>query len=72
MIALLKVLMEQAGEVVETHELYRTVWDTECVGDIRSLHVHIKMLRDAVEGESRGHRYIDTIRREGYRLKTES
>jgi len=70
-IALLKVLMEHAGEVVETHELYRTVWDTEYVGDIRSLHVHIKMLRDAVEGESLGHSCIETVRGKGYRLNTE-
>jgi len=47
------------------------VWDTEYVGDIRSLHVHIKMLRDAVEGESRGHSYIETIWGKGYRLNTE-
>jgi DNA-binding response OmpR family regulator len=69
--ALLKMLMENAGEVVERNELYRTVWDTEYVGDIRSLHVHIKLLRDAVEGDSRLCRYIETVRGKGYRLKTE-
>ena len=72
MTALLEVLMEHAGEVVGTHELYRTVWDTEYVGDIRSLHVHIKMLRDAVGGISRGHSCIETLRGEGYRLNTGS
>ncbi|MFO7945066.1 MAG: helix-turn-helix domain-containing protein [Anaerolineales bacterium] len=50
--------MEHAGVVVETNELYRTVWETEYVGDIRSLHVHIKLLRDAVEEDSRVRRYI--------------
>ena len=69
--ALLKMLMKYAGEVVERHELYRTVWETEYVGDIRSLHVHIKLLRDAVGGDSPSHRYIETIRGKGYRLKTE-
>ena len=69
--ALLKMLMENVGEVVETNELYRTVWDTEYVGDIRSLHVHIKLLRDAVGGGSPSHRYIETIRGKGYRLRTE-
>ncbi|MFO8036134.1 MAG: response regulator transcription factor [Anaerolineales bacterium] len=69
--ALLKMLMEHAGEVVERDELYRTVWETEYVGDIRSLHVHIKLLRDAVGGDSRVHCYVETIRGKGYRLKTE-
>mgnify|MGYP006295632397 CR=1 FL=1 len=70
--ALLKELMKHAGEVVEMNELYRTVWETEYVGDIRSLHVHIKLLRDAVGGESRVRRCIETVRGKGYRLKTES
>lgn len=70
--ALLKMLMENVGEVVETNELYRTVWDTEYVGDIRSLHVHIKLLRDAVGEDSRTRRYIETVRGKGYRLKTGS
>ena len=69
--ALLKMLMEHAGEVVERDELYRSVWETEYVGDIRSLHVHIKLLRDAVGGDSPSHRYIETIRGKGYRLNIE-
>lgn len=71
MTALLKMLMEHAGEVVEKNELYRTVWDTEYVGDIRSLHVHIKLLRDAVGDDPRDPRYIETIRGKGYRLNAE-
>ncbi|MFO8037572.1 MAG: response regulator transcription factor [Anaerolineales bacterium] len=72
MTALLEMLMEHAGEVVETNELYRTVWETEYVGDIRSLHVHIKMLRDAVGGDSRSFSCIETIRGKGYRLNAGS
>ncbi|MFO7943104.1 MAG: winged helix-turn-helix domain-containing protein [Anaerolineales bacterium] len=72
MTALLKMLMEHTGEAVEKNELYRTVWDTEYVGDIRSLHDHIKLLWDAVGGDSPSHRYIETIRGKGYRLKAGS
>ena len=69
--ALLKMLMVHAGDVVERDRLYRTVWETEYVGDIRSLHVHIKMLRDAIGGDARAHRCIETVWGKGYRLKTE-
>lgn len=63
---LLQLLMEHAGEVLERERLYRTVWETDYMGDTRSLDVHISWLRRAL-GASHGH-LLKTIRGVGYRL----
>jgi DNA-binding response OmpR family regulator len=68
---LLKVLMEHHGEVVERHELFRQVWDTEYTADTRTLDVHISWLRQAIEMDPRHPRFLKTVRGVGYRLDVE-
>lgn len=68
LVHLLKVLMEQAGEVVARDDLFRKVWKTEYIGDTRTLDVHISWLRRAIEEDPRNPRLLKTIRGVGYRL----
>jgi len=65
---LLKLLMDHHGEVVEREEIIRQVWNTEYVGDTRTLDVHISWLRHAIEVDAHKPRYLKTIRGLGYRL----
>jgi DNA-binding response OmpR family regulator len=65
---LLKTLMQHRGEVVEREDLFRQVWNTEYIGDTRTLDVHISWLRQAIEQDPRRPRYLRTIRGVGYRL----
>lgn len=65
---LLQVLMQQAGEVLEREKLFREVWDTDYIGDTRTLDVHISWLRHAIEPDPHHPKYLKTIRGVGYRL----
>ena len=68
LVALLKMLMEHRGEVIERENLFRSVWDTSYTGDTRSLDVHISWLRQAIEEDPRNPILIKTVRGVGYRL----
>ena len=65
---LLQILLQHVGEVVERENLFRQVWNTEYIGDTRTLDVHISWLRQAIETDPRQPVYLKTIRGVGYRL----
>ena len=67
-VLLLKALMEHPGEVIEREALFRLVWETEYIGDTRTLDVHISWLRHALESDPRHPRFLKTVRGVGYRL----
>lgn len=65
---LLQVLMERNGDIVSREELMQHVWDTEFLGDTRTLDVHVRWLRERIEeNPSRPTRLI-TVRGAGYKL----
>ena len=66
--ALLKLLMENAGDVVERNELFCEVWNTDFTDDTRTLDVHISWLRKAIEEDSQNPEYLKTQRGVGYCL----
>lgn len=68
LILLLKTLMEHPGEVVERKQLFKDIWETDYIGDTRTLDVHISWLREAIEEDPKNPRYLKTIRGVGYRL----
>lgn len=67
---LLGVLMTQAGRVIERNDLINKVWDTDWVGDTRTLDVHIRWLREKIETDPGKPRYIQMVRGVGYRFAT--
>jgi WD40 repeat protein/DNA-binding winged helix-turn-helix (wHTH) protein len=60
-------LAARAGEVVSKHELLDAVWQTEFVSD-NTLQRRITDLREAFGDDAHHPRYIETIRKRGYRL----
>ena len=66
--ALMKILMENAGVVVPREELFRKVWETAYIDDLRTLDVHISWLRRAIEANPRSPEFIKTQRGVGYWL----
>jgi DNA-binding response OmpR family regulator len=68
LVILLKTLMDKPGEVIEREELFRQVWHTDYIEDMRTLDVHISWLRQALEDNPRRPRFIKTVRGVGYRL----
>lgn len=67
---LLLILMRQAGKVVDRETLFNEVWDTDWLGDMRTLDVHIRWLRQKVEDDASAPQYIQTVRSVGYRFAT--
>lgn len=66
-LAILQVLAERAGQVVEKEELARLVWPKTFV-DETNIRVHISNLRRALGDGQRGSRYIVNIPGRGYRF----
>jgi len=67
---LLLTLVRQPGTVVSRETLFNQVWDTDWMGDMRTLDVHIRWLRQKIEDDPSAPRYIQTIRGVGYRFAT--
>lgn len=68
---LLALLMLKAGEVVNRAEIFDKVWGTEWLGDMRTLDVHIRWLREKLENDPGEPTLIQTIRGIGYRFSPE-
>jgi DNA-binding response OmpR family regulator len=65
---LLSLLMLKAGEVVTRAEIFDKVWGTDWLGDMRTLDVHIRWLREKLEDDPGEPVLIQTIRGIGYRF----
>lgn len=65
---LLQVFMERPGDTVSREELMQQVWDTEFLGDTRTLDVHIRWLRERIEEEPSRPSRLVTVRGAGYKL----
>ncbi len=66
---LLTFLAENPNHVFTKEELFREIWDMESVGDIATVTVHIKKIREKVEYDTAKPQYIETIWGVGYRFK---
>ena len=67
---LLEILMRRPNEVVTRRQLMKAVWDTDYMGDTRTLDVHIRWLRQIIEADAGNPHRLVTVRNVGYRLKT--
>ncbi|MGH2525053.1 MAG: winged helix-turn-helix domain-containing protein [Anaerolineales bacterium] len=50
-------------------QLMKAVWNTDYMGDTRTLDVHIRWLRQIIESEASKPRRLVTVRSVGYKLK---
>mgnify|MGYP003565713928 FL=1 len=66
---LMALLMKNVGKVVSRSELMQEVWNTEYLGDTRTLDVHICWLRQKIEENPRIPECILTRRGQGYELR---
>jgi DNA-binding response OmpR family regulator len=66
---LMVLLMRNVGKVVSRSELMQEVWNTEYLGDTRTLDVHICWLRQKIEDNPRIPELILTRRGQGYELR---
>ena len=66
---LLTFLAENPNHVFTKEELFRKIWDMESIGDIATVTVRIKKIREKIEMNTNKPQYIETIWGVGYRFK---
>lgn len=66
---LLTFLASHPNRVYTKDELFSEIWDMESIGDIATVTVHIKKIREKIEFETSKPQYIETIWGVGYRFK---
>ena len=66
---LLAFLAQNPNHVFTKEELFSKIWDMESIGDIATVTVHIKKIREKIEYNTAKPQYIETIWGVGYRFK---
>lgn len=66
---LLTFLAKHPNHVYSKEELFKEIWEMESVGDIATVTVHIKKIREKIEKNTSKPQYIETIWGVGYRFK---
>ncbi len=66
---ILTFLAQNPNRVFTKEELFREIWDMDSIGDIATVTVHIKKIREKIEPNTAKPQYIETIWGVGYRFK---
>ena len=66
---LLTFLAEHPNHVYTKDELFEQIWGMESMGDVATVTVHIKKIREKIEADTSNPQYIETIWGVGYRFK---
>ena len=65
---LLYLLVENRNQVLSRKKIMQTVWETDYMGDTRTLDVHVRWLREKIEDNPSQPQQLITIRGVGYRF----
>ncbi len=65
---LLEEFLRNPGEVIARRQLMKHVWQTDYIGDTRTLDVHIRWVRECIEKDPSNPRLLVTKRGEGFVL----
>jgi len=65
---LVSLLAASPGKAFGREELVRHLWETDFVGDVRAIDVHVSNLRRKLEDDPRRPRRLVTVRGVGYKL----
>jgi DNA-binding response OmpR family regulator len=65
---LLNLLMSHADQTVSRKQIMKEVWQTDYLGDTRTLDVHIRWIRERIEADPSRPKHLCTVRGTGYRF----
>jgi two-component system phosphate regulon response regulator PhoB len=68
---LLHLLVSNANQVSSRKAIMQEVWETDYLGDTRTLDVHIRWLREKIEENPSRPRHLITVRGVGYHFITD-
>lgn len=66
---ILRLLMENPGQVFSPREIYRRVWKDAPYGSENTVAVHIRHLREKIEIDPANPRYIKVVWGQGYKME---
>ncbi len=66
LVELLTLLMLNENKIISRKTLMQEIWQTDYMGDTRTLDVHIRWVREKLEIDPSYPVYLQTVRREGY------
>ncbi len=66
--SLIEMFLRNPGETIHRKRLMENVWETDYLGDTRTLDVHIRWIRQVIEKDSSNPRFLRTVRGVGYCL----
>jgi DNA-binding response OmpR family regulator len=66
---LLVFLLRHPGQVFSREQLLDQVWGFGHIGDIRTVDVHIRWLREKIERDPSKPKLLETVRGVGYRVR---
>jgi DNA-binding response OmpR family regulator len=66
---LLAYFMANSGRVLTRQEIIKEVWETDYIGDTRTLSVHVRWLREKIEDDPNVPCFLRTVRGMGYRFE---
>lgn len=65
--SVLKLFMSNVGRALSRNELFNSVWGKNYFGDLKTLDVYIRRLREKIEEDPSKPQYIETVWGYGYR-----
>lgn len=65
---LVELFLRHPNQVIPRKQLMETIWQTDYLGDTRTLDVHIRWVRQVLENSGEHPRCLNTVRGIGYRL----
>jgi len=66
---LLAMLLENRGRAFTRDQILHRLWDQDFIGDVRTVDVHVRWLREKIEPDPSDPKRIITIRGVGYRFE---
>ena len=70
--AIMKLFLQNPNKAFSRHEILQAVWGPHYFGDLKTVDVHIRRIREKLEDNPSAPRYLETVWGLGYRLRGES
>ncbi len=66
---LLEYFVKHPNQVLSKEDIFKEIWNMDAIGDIATVTVHVKKLREKIEVDPAKPQYIETVWGMGYRFK---
>lgn len=65
---ILRLLVQQRGEVLSNSQIYENIWQMQAIGADNTIAVHVRHIREKIESNPREPRYLKAVWGNGYKV----